>query len=656
MRYLPELDGLRGVAIAGVLLFHGGHLIGGYLGVDLFFVLSGYLITSLLLAESKATGTVALKHFWARRARRLLPALALLLLGVAIYARLVAQPSELHQIRIDAVATMAYVANWRFVVEHLSYWSLFTAPSPLEHTWSLAIEEQFYLVWPLVFAAVAWVGRRRRPRHRTTGSKATGATTAQRILILSLGLAVASGVWGVVVSHLAGQNRDYYGTDTRVAAILLGAALASLMAIRGPAGTRRGRVGVEVAGLVGVVVLALAWVRLVGTSPLLYQGGLFACSLAAVAVIAAATHPTKGPIARVLRVRPLVLLGMISYGVYLYHWPIFVWLADGTALRGWRLFGAQLALTLAVSIVSFVAVERPIRSGVLRWPRSLVVAPATAVVVVVSLLVVTEAYVPASATVQRADSLHAVVGSVSTSRPQARLLMVGNSVPYFLAREGFEALKTDPPLLVLNDGYPTCAFPPDATAYRMNQSDGNNYLPLSLPCTQGWSADMTTFRPTAVVFTMGDLLGELRDAKTGQWLRPCSAGFDRWFESSLLSAVPVLTGGGAHLFVATSAYSQYYGAPVDRWSQTDCMNRVERAVAAKDPSVVTVIDLGHYVCPRLGVCRQTIDGAPMRPDGIHYRGPSARAIAAWMLPQLRMGPSGQPLAMVSSTGAAGNRQ
>jgi hypothetical protein len=405
-----------------------------------------------------------------------------------------------------------------------------------------------------------------------------------------------------------------------------------------------------------VVVLALAWLRLAGTSSILYQGGLFVCSLAAVAVIAAATHPTKGPIARALRVRPLVLLGMISYGVYLYHWPIFIWLANGTALRGWRLFGAQLTLTLAVAIVSFIAVERPIRNGVLRWPRSLVVVPATATVVVVSLLVVTEAYVPASATVQRADSLHAVAGSVSTSRPQARLLMVGNSVPYFLAREGFEALKTDPPLLVLNDGYPTCAFPPDATAYRMNQSDGNNYLPQPLPCTQGWSTDVATFRPTAVVFTMGDLLGQLLDAKTGQWLQPCNAAFDQWFESSLLSAVPVLTGGGAHLFIATSAYSQYYGAPVDRWPQTDCMNRVEHEVAAKDPTLVTVIDLGHYVCPKLGVCRQTIDGAPMRPDGIHYRGPSARAIAAWMLPQLRMGPSGQPLAAVSSTGAAGNRQ
>src|SRR5664279_6531447 len=145
------LDGLRGAAVAGVLLFHGGHLLGGYLGVDLFFVLSGFLITSLLLVEAGARGTVGLGHFWARRARRLLPALALLMVGIALYCMVIASPTELAQIRGDALATLAYVANWRAVGASQNYWALFSAPSPLQHTWSLAIEEQFYLIWPLVF-------------------------------------------------------------------------------------------------------------------------------------------------------------------------------------------------------------------------------------------------------------------------------------------------------------------------------------------------------------------------------------------------------------------------------------------------------------------------------------------------------------------------
>jgi peptidoglycan/LPS O-acetylase OafA/YrhL len=652
--YLPGLDGLRGIAVGGVLLFHGGYLRGGYLGVDLFFVLSGYLITTLLLTETNSTGRVALKNFWARRARRLLPALALMLLGVAIYASLVAQPSDLHEIRIDALATIGYVANWQFVAEHFSYWSLFSAPSPLQHTWSLAIEEQFYLVWPIV---VAFVARRVRHRpERNTARHRRERNAARRILIISVVLAVASGVWAVILYRIAGGNRDYYGTDTRAAAILLGAALAAFIAVRGPAATRRGRVGVEVAGVAGVVFLAVAWSSLAGTSPVLYQGGLFACSLAAVAVIAAATHPTKGPIVKVLQVRPLVLLGMISYGVYLYHWPIFVWLDRTTKLAGWRLFVIQFAITLAVSVVSFVVVERPIRRGVIRWPRPLVIVPTMAAVVVASLVAVTAAYVPVSATVNKADSLRALASSLkSPSHAQARILLVGNSVPFFLAREGFEQLKTQPSLLVLNGAFPICAFPPDATAYRLNQSDGNQYLPLTQPCTQGWSADIETFRPDVVIFTMGDLLGELRDANNGQWLRPCSAGFDNWFESALLEAAQVLTRGGAHLVIATSAYSQYYGAPTNRWSQTDCMNRVEHEVGAKDAKVVSVIDLGHFVCPKLGVCRQTIDGAPMRPDGIHFRDTSARAIAAWMLPQLRAGPTGRPLATVTSRSAGAVR-
>jgi peptidoglycan/LPS O-acetylase OafA/YrhL len=624
--------------VAGVLLFHGGHLEGGYLGVDLFFVLSGFLITSLLLAERHATGTIALKAFWARRARRLLPALALLLLGVALYARFVAQPSEFHQIRLDALATMGYVANWRYVFEHFNYWSLFTAPSPLEHTWSLAIEEQFYIVWPLVVLGIA-----KAARHRA------GPSVARLVLGVSVGLAVASGVWGLILYRMAGQNRVYYGTDTRAVAILLGAALAALVAWRGPAVTHRGRIGVEAAGLAGVAVLAVAWLRLPGTSPVLYEGGLCACSLAAVAVIAAATNPTKGPVATALAVRPLILLGIISYGVYLYHWPIFLWLQRVTNLQGWSLFSLQVAVTLAVSVASYRFVESPIRRGALRWPRSVVVVPATAAAIVASTLVVTAGYVPVSATISRADSLRAVTSSVRTNSPtQARLLLVGNSVPFYLAREGFESLKTTEPLLVLNGAFPECAFPPSATAYRLNQSDGDNYLPLTLPCNQGWTSDVQSFHPDVVLFTMGDLLGELRDGTNGQWYRPCGAGFDAWFKSSLLAAYTLFTRAGAHFDIATSAYSQYFGATPNRWKQTDCMNRIEHQVGSLHPKNVSVIDLGHFVCPKFGVCRQTIDGVPMRPDGLHFRGKSAVAVATWMLPQLRFGPSERPLDTLAS--------
>ena len=222
--HISALDGARGAAVAGVLLFHGGHLTGGYLGVDFFFTLSGFLITSLLLAEVARHNSVGLGAFWARRARRLLPALVVLMLGVAVYSRVIATPQELPQIRGDALATLAYSANWRSVFAHQSYFALFLSPSPLQHTWSLAIEEQFYLVWPLVFVALF---------------AAFSRATAKAVLVTSLVLAAASVLLTVVLYDARNTNRDYYGTDTRAAAILFGVALAAGLALYGPV-KRRG--------------------------------------------------------------------------------------------------------------------------------------------------------------------------------------------------------------------------------------------------------------------------------------------------------------------------------------------------------------------------------------------------------------------------------
>ncbi len=158
-RYLPALDGLRAFAVLAVLCYHGGMswAIGGFLGVDAFFVLSGFLITSLLLVEWRGTGGIALSAFWIRRARRLLPALFLVLGGVALYAAFAAAPTELDRIRSDGLASLFYVSNWRFVFSHQSYFEQFGVPSPLRHMWSLAIEEQFYLVWPMiVYGVLRW--------------------------------------------------------------------------------------------------------------------------------------------------------------------------------------------------------------------------------------------------------------------------------------------------------------------------------------------------------------------------------------------------------------------------------------------------------------------------------------------------------------------
>ena len=205
--YVAALDGIRAVAVAGVVLYHAGArwLPGGFLGVDLFFVLSGFLITSLLLAEREATGRIDLPAFWARRARRLLPA-AFLVIALSVLAVAIASPSDLPSTRADAIASFLYVNNWHQILADQSYFQAFARPSLLRHLWSLAVEEQFYLLWPLVMGiCVAALGRR-----RTT--------------ILTLVLAVASsGLMAVLFTPGRDPSRVYYGTDTHATGLLIGA-------------------------------------------------------------------------------------------------------------------------------------------------------------------------------------------------------------------------------------------------------------------------------------------------------------------------------------------------------------------------------------------------------------------------------------------------
>src|SRR3954452_6670592 len=248
--YIPGLDGLRGIAVIAVLLFHGGvtWATGGFLGVDMFFVLSGFLITSLLLEERWRTGTIGLSHFWSRRARRLLPALLLLLAAMAAYATWVPTDTPLGALRRDVLATLAYVSNWHFILDGGSYFARNAPPSPLRHTWSLAIEEQFYVLWPLLFIAVA------RGKHRLT----------KLAVFIGVGIAASIGAMAYLYHPGADSSRVYYGTDTRAHVILIGCGLAVLLSgvarQRGPHTQPMGGWGRGLLGLAAVdALLFLGW-------------------------------------------------------------------------------------------------------------------------------------------------------------------------------------------------------------------------------------------------------------------------------------------------------------------------------------------------------------------------------------------------------------
>jgi len=355
---MPALDGLRALAVMAVVLYHGevSGLPGGFLGVEVFFVISGYLITALLISERERTGGTAYLAFWARRARRLLPALFVLAAGVGLVWVLFV-PGELASIRGDFVAALTYVTNWYQILVHQSYFQAIGRPSPLRHLWSLAVEEQFYIVWPLVLAGIYRITRGRQGR----------------MVLVTLGLALLSAVWGVLLfTPGVDPSRVYYGTDTRASGVLLGAVLAIAIPpwrMRAPlqAAARWIITGIGVIGLVGITYMTITVNEF---DPFVYQGGFVLVDLLTVALILALVHPAGTVLATSFSVSPLLWIGRRSYGIYLWHWPIFVLTRPGVDVdvNGWLLLALRLILTFAIAEVSYRFVEMPVRNGALgRW-------------------------------------------------------------------------------------------------------------------------------------------------------------------------------------------------------------------------------------------------------------------------------------------------
>jgi peptidoglycan/LPS O-acetylase OafA/YrhL len=370
VRYQPAIDGLRAVAVLAVLAYHwpAAWMPGGFLGVEVFFVISGYLITSLLLGERVRTGRTDFKAFWLRRARRLLPALyALLVVVSAVW--LIWHPSEVAGLRGAVVAAALYVSNWYLIAVKQSYFQAVGRPSPLLHLWSLAVEEQFYLIWPLALVGMLRLFRRR----------------LRLVLIATVALAAGSAALGMVLYHPGiDPYRVWYGTDTRASGILLGAALA----IAVPPWQMRARVQRSARVLfnvIAVVTLAgVGWmfVHVNELDPFVYRGGFVLLDLLTVGLILALVHPASTLVARGLGSRPLVWIGRRSYGIYLWHWPIFVLTRPGLDVTwpGWALLAVRLGGTLVAAELSYRFVELPVRNGtVLRWLRAhRPPAPATA--------------------------------------------------------------------------------------------------------------------------------------------------------------------------------------------------------------------------------------------------------------------------------------
>ena len=378
--YLPGIDAMRALAVLAVFGYHAGlgWMPGGFLGVDVFFVISGYLITSLLLREFQRGGHVELGRFWLRRARRLLPAVAVLI-AVSIVLGAIFDASRLDALRGDAIASLFYFANWHFIFGHESYFEQFGRPSLFTHLWSLSVEEQFYLFWPLVFAA---------------GMKLFGR--GKLVLgVLAGALGSVALAW-ILFDPGSDASRVYYGTDTHAVGLLAGVALAMVWS---PVELRRHRAGplvgpiLDAVGVLALGYIVLSFLHVHDYDLALWHGGYLWLAIATALLLAALAHPAArlGPI---LGQKPLLWLGLRSYSFYLWHWPVLVLTRPGidVSLPRGILIPLQLLATLVLAELSYRYVELPFRGktklpglpdGWLRVARPALIVAALAVIVFV---------------------------------------------------------------------------------------------------------------------------------------------------------------------------------------------------------------------------------------------------------------------------------
>jgi peptidoglycan/LPS O-acetylase OafA/YrhL len=624
------------------MAFHFGvpGFTGGYLGVDVFFVLSGFLITSLLLAEWQRNSSLDLRAFWSRRARRLLPGLAVVLVAIAVWVALTRAP-DAASTRGDAIATLAYVANWRYVFAHRGYFAQYGPPSPLAHTWSLAIEEQFYVVWPL--AAL--------PVLRRWG--------ARGVRNLALVGAAASAGWCILLFALgASTERLYYGTDTRAQAIMIGAALAAALALR-----PERRWGVL--PLAGVVVLVVAGHALSGTSSVLYCGGFTVVALAAAAVVGGVvTHPER-LVARALSWRPLRATGLVSYELYLWHWPVLVALTGArTGLSGVVLFTARVTVTVVLAVGTWALIDRPILTG--RWalPRrpvarlSAVAVPAAAVVLAVATIGLTPTSAQATgalgvggggvglggaaggAGLRAADGaggagLRAAGGAVP-AHPTVHAVLLGDSVALTLGdglldREGAYGID------LIDGGLIGCGV---LGAGQIRVQGVVTTMPAGCARWEvGWRALVSQQRPAVAAILVGRW--EVVDRRfDGRWTHIGEPAFDAFVSAQLRRAIADASSTGARVMVITSPH--FVGVerpdggrwPEDDPARVDEFNRLLRAVVAEAGPRVSVFDLDAYAEPS-GHFVTRVDGVTMRmADGVHFTQAGADLLAPVVLQQI----------------------
>jgi len=636
--YEPGLDGLRAIAVLATFLVHANvGAPGGFLGVSSFFTLSGFLITAVLVSEHRTRGQIRLGNFWQRRVRRLMPAALLTVTIVAVATLWFGDATQNQNLFGDVLGTLAYVANWHFLLAGTTYAGEYSGQSPLLHFWSLAIEEQFYLVYPLVMvAALSAAARWRR--------------AVPAVLLLGIAWSLVAGI--VASGSATSIDKLYFRTDIRAGELLVGALFGYWWVTRSHDPGEPARRVIRWLGA-GMFALMLGLIVVADHHDLIwYQGGLVAYSLVTVSVILAAVEP-HGVVRRVLGCKPLVWVGVVSYGAYLVHWPLFMWLHSHTDLPGMLRLAVGTAATLAIAYLSFRSVELPVRERrrfSVRWLVVLGLGLMITALVIGKLAptVARNTEVPkylqqrdlADVELIEANALSSGTGAeVSASRPR-RILLLGDSVAASLATALGEALGRQG-VAFANSALPGCGVlagdPADEDGHPI---DFTAACGARIPPTQRRLVER--IRPDlVVVFSSWEKTDRVVD---GQWAPYGSAESDARLLDLYSDMVDRLTERGARVALTTipDPVDSRRGPVDERMLQrTGHLNELLVEVARRDPERVSLVRLDEIICPS-DPCPEQVDGIALRPrDGTHFDDPAAASLVAerWvaLLMQIRSG-------------------
>ncbi len=617
--YVPAFDGMRGIGLMAVLLYHGGYTIlpGAYFSISMFFTLSGFLITVLILREFATTQRIGLTSFWLRRARRLLPAAVVTLLGILLFRTFFTSIDPSH-LRGDVVAGLAYVENWWLIHTNQAYGAIFAGGSPVQHFWSLAIEEQYYLVFPLVIAGLFKLLRRN--------------------LWVALVLTGLMALSFLQAAHLSSRlDRVYYGTDTRASEILFGIVAAFLVTRFDRDRTAVARHTIDVLGVVAIGGMAWLWSTVDLHDPFVFRGGTLLNSFFTSVVIVAGLQ--TGIVARVLTVAPWRRLGTISYGVYLVHWPIFLLLNPSRlAMSNNSTFLVRVTVTLAAAIGMYWLFENPIRRNSMLKGRPFfaVVAVGTAAVIGIAVAMPSrDASVLDLSTASPVKGQLTKLGGTNRATRDRRVMVVGDSMSWSVFVGLEEWGKTH--------GVEFGRY--SAVGCGVGGPGTLNYLGLIRPtfsdCAQ-WTHDMPdavrAFNPDVVlvVVALADIAP--REFPGGKFRSIGDPVYDARLTHRVQTTARTLTSTGARLLWATFPHVNIpynaggTGTPPfveNNPKRIDALNALVPK-ALRDIANTSMIDLAGYARQRPG---GELDPS-FRPDGAHLSASGTKEVANWLGPKL----------------------